>query len=416
MQVTQEIRFARRLFSALSLLMLSIYPPATTPAPSGDDFGRGWNAFDAGHYRKAHAIWEPLALQGDHNAQINLGFMYDYGHGVAQDTARAADWYRRSARGGLAAAQYNLGLMYAEGRGLEQSSVRASYWLRQAAEQGQAEAQYALARHLYDVMAVPRQSTAVQRWLAQAAAQGHGEALAMLAANRQGSLQPSARHAPDTHGAPDGDSGFSAGTAWPIASGYAVTNNHVVAGVEQVSLIDVSGSAVTARVVLRDADNDLALLGVSESRSLPPALPLASSMTRLGSHVFTVGYPRIDIMGRTPKLTEGIISSVNGFMDDPGSYQISVPIQPGNSGGPLLNMEGEVVGVVASMLGTPGTGAEPQLLPNVSYAIKVDVLRQLLSLLPQQQVVLEELPGTTAPLADLAERVQGSVLIVMVAD
>jgi len=415
MQVKPDIRSALRFLSPLPLL-LAAFAAAATPASPDDLFTRGWIAFDAGHYEQAHQIWLPLAQQGDSNAQINLGFMYDYGYGLDRDARKAADWYRLSAEGGLAAAQFNLGLMYTEGHGVEQNPVKASYWLQQAAEQGQADAQFALALHLRDVMAVPQQSEAVQRWLRQAAAQGHGEALDALAANRESNLQPSASHGTDWDSVPDRQGRFSAGTAWPIASGYAVTNNHVVANVDQVSLIDVSGEAVSASVVLRDEVHDLAVLGVDESRSLPPALPLASINTRLGSSVFTIGYPRIDIMGTDPKLTEGIISSVNGFMDDPGSYQLSVPIQPGNSGGPLLNMEGEVVGVVASMLGGSSGDSEPQVLPNVSYAIKVDVLRRMLRLLPQQQAVLEELPGTSASLADLAERIQGSVLIVMVAD
>jgi S1-C subfamily serine protease len=416
MQLKPDIRSARRFLSPLPLLLLAALAAAAPPESTDNLFTRGWNAFDAGHYEQAHAIWLPLAHQGDSSAQINLGFMYDYGYGVERDVRQAADWYRLSAKAGLAAAQFNLALMYIEGRGVHQSPVRASYWFQQAAEQGQADAQYALALHLRDEMAVPQKSEAVQHWLREASAQGHGMASAMLATNRDDGLQPSASHALDRDVIPDLSAGFSAGTAWPVASGYAVTNNHVVSDVEQVSLIDVAGKALTARVVLRDETHDLAVLGVNEFRDLPPALPLASSTTRLGSSVFTVGYPRIDIMGSTPKLTEGIISSINGFMDDPGSYQVSVPIQPGNSGGPLLNMEGEVVGVVASMLGASNGSSEPQILPNVSYAIKVGVLRQLLQQLPHQGGKLGELPGTGAPLADLAARVQGSVLIVMVAD
>jgi S1-C subfamily serine protease len=333
MQAKPDPRPALRLLTAFSLLVLSAYAPPAISASSDDVFVHGWAAFDAGRYEHAHAIWLPLAQQGDSNAQINLGFMYDYGYGIDRDARRAAHWYRLSAEGGLAAAQFNLGLMYAAGRGVEQSPVKASYWFQQAAEQGQADAQYALARHLRDVMSLSQQSEAVQRWLRRAAAQGHGEAQAALGMTAGNSLQPSASHGTGGDDVPDRQSGFSAGTAWPIASGYAVTNNHVVAGVEQVSLIDVSGRELKASVVLRDEAHDLAVLGVAGSQGLPPALPLAANATRLGSSVFTIGYPRIDTMGRTPKLTEGIISSVNGFMDDPASYQVSVPIQPGNSGG-----------------------------------------------------------------------------------
>ena len=121
-------------------------------------------------------------------------------------------------------------------------------------------------------------------------------------------------------------------------------------------------------------------------------------------------------MGRTPKLTDGVISSVNGYRDDPASYQISVPIQPGNSGGPLLNMDGEVVGVVASMLGIVTENSGSRTLPNVAYAIKVSELQKLLAALPGTALAPGNLQETPATLADLAERIQQSVMIVVAAE
>jgi S1-C subfamily serine protease len=406
MQLTTDTKPAARRLFALALMVLSTCLSAAD-ALEPDPFAHGWQAFEAGDYAQALSIWQKLAEQGDNNARINLGIMYDHGKGVDPDPHQAATWYQIAGAGGHAAAQFNLGLMYTEGRGVEQSPVKAAYWLLQAAEQGLADAQYRLATHLHTTQGIPRNSEVVQHWLSMAAAQGHSDAVAMLAGVAHGSVRVES---------PDRQTGFSAGTAWPITSGYVVTNNHVVADVDEVGLIDVAGREVRASVVLRDETHDLALLGVNDFENLPPALPLAEAPTRLGSSVFTIGYPRIDIMGRTPKLTDGIISAINGFRDDPGSYQISVPIQPGNSGGPLLNMAGEVVGVVASMLGVADGSAEPQVFANINYAIKVDVLRRMLPLLPRQDAVLEELPGVRANLSDLAARIQGSVLIVMVSD
>jgi len=169
-------------------------------------------------------------------------------------------------------------------------------------------------------------------------------------------------------------------------------------------------------VAMRDTVNDLAVLSISDTDNLPPALPLSSAPGRLGSNVFTLGYPRVDILGRTPKLTDGIISSVNGYRDDPGSYQTSVQIQPGNSGGPLLNMEGEVIGIVSSMLGTVSATSETVVLPNISYAVKVDMLRTLLQALPERPPSRVAAAGHPAALVDLADRIQSSVLLVVSAD
>jgi S1-C subfamily serine protease len=206
----------------------------------------------------------------------------------------------------------------------------------------------------------------------------------------------------------------SVATAWPIASGYVVTNNHVVSESNDVILIDKSGLRMRAWAVIRDEVNDIAFLEVSDSRELPPALPLAKSQARLGSSVFTIGFPRLDVMGKTPKLSCGVISGVNGLRDDPERYQTTLPIQPGNSGGPLLNMKGEVVGVITSMLGVRDpTNGDIDMLQNASCALKIQSVKDLFAHLPRQDTVIEALPSHYDNLETLAERIQDSVLIVI---
>jgi S1-C subfamily serine protease len=192
-----------------------------------------------------------------------------------------------------------------------------------------------------------------------------------------------------------------------------VTNNHVVSAAEELLLVNVHGEEIAASVVVRDEINDIALVRVGDVGKLPPALPLSNSHARLGASVFTIGFPRIDEMGKTPKITDGIVSAVNGYRDDPRFYQISVPIQPGNSGGPLLNMKGEVVGLVSSMLGSSDlTTGETRFLPSVNYALKIEAVRDLMKHLPQTRAVLSELPNHSDSLEGLADRIEKSVLIV----
>lgn len=208
--------------------------------------------------------------------------------------------------------------------------------------------------------------------------------------------------------------GASLGTAWPLASGFVVTNSHVVAGSRQIALLDQTGAKFTAWPVLRDDVNDLVFLQVDEPRKLPAALPLAEARTRLGSSVFTIGFPRIDVMGKTPKLSNGVISGLQGLRDDPCSYQTTVPIQPGNSGGPIFNLNGEVVGIVASMVGIrdEASGAISQL-PNISCAIKIKCLKELFPHLPAQGTDIDSLSSDPGDLESIAQRVQNSVLIVV---
>ena len=102
-------------------------------------------------------------------------------------------------------------------------------------------------------------------------------------------------------------------------------------------------------------------------------IPVASSKdVNLGAKVFTIGYPNASLQGISAKFTEGSVSSLSGMRDDPKHFQISVPIQPGNSGGPLIDEYGNIIGVIVSQL----LGERVQ---NVNYAIKSDKLSTFLA-------------------------------------
>jgi|SRR5665213_1139609 len=96
------------------------------------------------------------------------------------------------------------------------------------------------------------------------------------------------------------------------------------------------------------AANDLALLrAVGKFSPLPIA---ASRSAHLGGTVATIGFPDPSLQGFSPKLAKGEIASLSGAGDDPRYFQISVPVQPGNSGGALVDARGNVVGIVAAKL------------------------------------------------------------------
>lgn len=429
------MRFQRWLFIFLLTIawgVMLVTPGAlrATPVVKPDQFSLGWQAYDEGRFAEACRIWRMLADEGMVSAQVNLGVMYDSGTGVSEDPAAAAKWYRAAATQGERGAQYNLGLMYGTGRGVPQDMIQAAAWQLRAADQGFADAQYALGRmHAAGTGVVQNRDRAID-WLRKSARsyleEGNGkkaltavDAIENLSPDHPlvGELRAQIRLSEDKSASqpvPAGLPEASTGTAWPLASGYVVTNDHVVADSNDVILINGSGQEITAQVVLRDQASDIALLKVGDSDKLPPALPLAKAPLRLGSRVFTLGFPRLDLMGSSPKLSEGVISGINGPLDDPGSYQTTVPIQPGNSGGPLLNMNGEVVGVVKSMLGVRDERqGSIYLLPNASCALKIKCVRDLLDLLPRQDQALTILPNRSGNLETLAARIQSSVLIVV---
>ncbi len=173
------------------------------------------------------------------------------------------------------------------------------------------------------------------------------------------------------------NSGVTAsGTGFAVNSmGYIITNYHVIEDATEINIRGIKGDfnkLFTAKVVVSDKSNDLALLKISDVdfKGLG-GIPYAISFKNagVGNDVYALGYPLRASMGDEVKLTNGIISANSGFEGSLNQYQISVPVQPGNSGGPLINLAGNIVGVVnAKHLGTE----------NVSYAIKGSFLSNLI--------------------------------------
>ena len=183
-------------------------------------------------------------------------------------------------------------------------------------------------------------------------------------------------------------------------SGYIATNHHVI---EDAKVIEVSfvrngeWEHHPAKVVLSDKQNDLSILKIDDSTFGPlPAIPynFSTKIKDTGSEVFTLGYPIAEVMGDEVKFTDGKISSKTGIQGDVTVYQISVPIQPGNSGGPLFDNEGNIVGITSSGLNRDYFKSE-----NVNYAIKSSYLKALVDAMPlpislQDKAVIADKPLT----------------------
>jgi S1-C subfamily serine protease len=160
------------------------------------------------------------------------------------------------------------------------------------------------------------------------------------------------------------------------ASGEILTNNHVI---KKCGLIKVKGStAGEARLLASDQRNDLAVIGVS-SRPSGVAKFRVGTRLRQGDEIFVYGHPLRSILGGEPIITKGIVNSLTGIRGDVRHYQISAPVQPGNSGGPLLDSMGDIVGVVVAKLDAmrvaEKTGDIPQ---NINFAIKGTIALEFL--------------------------------------
>lgn len=204
------------------------------------------------------------------------------------------------------------------------------------------------------------------------------------------------------------------GTAWPTPLGFAATSLHVVDRKKNIVLITLDGRKIPSAVVAEDRDSDIALLAPTGQELLPPPLAIAKSVPKLGMEVFTIGFPLPNITGFSPKLVTGRINSTMGLMDNPRTMQISTPILQGNSGGPLFNMNGEVVGITAARLRAikyfNWHGDIPQ---NVSYAVKIEYLTTLLAKIAEDdQESAEPVRLNGAGLEDIAVRLKRSIMLV----
>lgn len=172
----------------------------------------------------------------------------------------------------------------------------------------------------------------------------------------------------------------SSGTGFGISStGYIATCNHVVDGATSLKVKGVGGNfskSYTATVISTDAKNDLAIIKISDAAfTTLGTIPytISSTTSDVGSSIFIMGYPLTATMGDEIKLTDGLVSAKSGFKGDITSYQISAAAQPGNSGGPLFDKNGNLIGVVNAKY----TDAE-----SATYAVKSTYLKILIDALP----------------------------------
>jgi uncharacterized protein len=392
-------------------------------------------------YAEAMRWFRLAAAQGHAEAQSKLGFMYVEGSGVPQDDAEALRWFRLSADQGNAVGQWMLGAMYADGRGLPRDYVLAYMWLNLATARVQKELREFAVEKRDEVAArlspaqLARGQELARNWRLRSTAGSEGaspnlfEAELERRARRDREVQQLLADLGYDPGPIDGVMGprtraairaFQADVGLPVdgqvsdelraaladaassgqrvaarsdptqlrldatGTGFAVsedgqlvTNHHVVAGCAEVRIQALGQDAVSAAVVARDPENDLALLAAPVS--LPAADFRSDPAIRAGDSVVAVGFPLHGLLASEANVTTGTVSALAGIGNDDRFLQMTVPVQPGNSGGPLLDLQGRVVGVVVAKLDAlqvaSATGDIPQ---NVNFAIKAHVVRNFL--------------------------------------
>ncbi len=354
----------RRLNAALitALFAASLFTAAPAKAFSTDD---GWHAYDAGDFARAFEVWSVLAEKGDAEAQYLVGYLYDDGLGVEHNLAEAARWYRMAAEQQHVYAQFNLAIMYSDGIGLPRDPVEAYRWFMLAADTSdpidRRDALYAA-----DDVAMGMTKTELE------------QAERLIGAWR---ATKGLAESEDELYAPGANEPWGDGTGFAVSGdGHVLTNHHVIEGCLRLEALVGKERIRSVDVLAVDPYADLAL--VKLDKTFDTTAPFRDGPTlRLGEPVMVAGFPMRHVVSTSFTVTTGIISAMVGIDDYAGELQISAPVQPGNSGGPLLDRAGNVIGIVSAQLdewyAVDAVDALPQ---NINFAINGQVAQKFLDL------------------------------------
>jgi TPR repeat protein len=345
--------------------------------------------------KKAVKWMRKAAEQGGADDQHKLAWALAR-ESVAQDPSEALEWYRKSAEQGHVVAQFDLGEHYRTGDIFPRDYKTAVKWFKRAAEQGFERAQHNLGAMYYQGLGVPRNSVLAYKWLILAAASGSKNSVEDRDQVARYMSRPelaraedlASRFVPKKEQTPGGSRSnpdpkdnevvtASSGTGFSVSpDGHVITNHHVIEGCQKVK-IHHNGKTIPAIVVTHDSQNDLALLKGDFRPST--SLALSADSPELLQDVYVAGFPFGHKVSTGVKVTKGIISSLTGIGNNFSQIQIDAALQPGNSGGPILDDKGNVVGVAVARLDKVKTLKKLGSLPeNTNFGIKTSVVRSIL--------------------------------------
>lgn len=391
-----------------------------------------WLANGSNGYTRDDAnalLWFKLAVEQKNPAAMSwLGAFNEAGRaGIAQDYLVALDWYKKGGELGNAASMTSAGRMYAMGRGVSPDGAEALRWLRRAAAVNHHEAfQWMANVYEFGRGGMVKNAVLAYAWYTAIPSNANENVLSSAARGKERlaktltpeEIQEAEKRAKtvvasnalsvfSTRIAAQGGSGsgpragvYGSGVVVSEA-GDIVTNEHVI---NNCARIRIQPHGTNVKVVARDARNDLALLRV-DGLGLPAVKLRAGRAVRLGDDIIVIGYPLKGVLSSGAVVTSGIVNAMTGLKDDTSAFQISATVQPGSSGGPILDRGGNLVGIVrARLLSTASTN--PQ---NVNFGINLATVSNFLDTHAVRYQSAQ--PATRSmEMADLVERARGSAV------
>ncbi|MCP3869485.1 MAG: trypsin-like serine protease [Gammaproteobacteria bacterium] len=400
---------------AISWLQKSVrqnYPPAQAFLGGLYYSGRGILRKD---YAMAFKLYRKAAEQGVGEAQYMVGLLYTMGKGVSKSYEKAAKWHKRGANQGIVRSQVALGVLYSRGKGVPRNYVESYKWYTLAMGEGDEIA--AKNRSTLPIKMTEAQITEAERLAAnfQASEQktfaGGGGSTANLTRSVVKEIQLRLTALGYKPGPIDGYAGRKTAsavkayqtaeglepnglltrklyvrlkeTSIPVGAGsgilvdrrgHVVTAYHVVGKCDEI-LIRRGQKVFDADLLNQDKRNDLALIQASEPLSGLSAEFRLRQPLRLGEDVIIAGFP---MQTHYLNVSVGSLNALTGYNDNVNQFQMSAPIQSGYSGGPVLDRQGAVIGVVVSTVYAAEPAKSRLVLQNVNFATKSDTLRKFL--------------------------------------
>ena len=380
---------------------------------AGDAYAAGYLgewAAASGNHSSALSHWKRAAAAGLASPQYSLYLIYSTGdRGAPENDPLALEWLARAARQGMPEAQSELGYEFSRGRLVPKDEIEALRWSSRSAARGNSVGMFNSGLFLERLAA----STGVDEFLqfayyyySLAASKGYKNAVVprdrtarRLTAAQLAEAQAAAREF-ETEVRDVSSLELSAtGTGFLADIGLVVTNEHVIGECAAVAIQHDGKIVHNVRVLQADADLDLAILEVKAepAQSVNRAVATFAPGASLGERATVFGFPLATILASAGNLTEGTVSATAGMRDDPTRLQFSSPVQPGNSGGALLDESGRVIGVVQSGLTELVQGRQRITPQNVNFAIKGNKVVEML-------VAGGYLPRVTEPAKPLTDR------------
>ena len=207
-----------------------------------------------------------------------------------------------------------------------------------------------------------------------------------------------------------GEHGIATGTGFFITdTGYMLTNEHVIADALAIYVVS-GGEQLSAEIIDASQREDIALLKVA-TKSKP--IPISSRSAKKGEEVAVLGYPNISVQGNELKATFGHINSLSGINNDASLLQFDAPIQPGNSGGPLISSNGDVIGIATATLKQDvALSTTGSLAQGVNYAVKIENTVPFYELAPGYQLNLNASERELTPV-QIVEQYEPSVVLII---